>query len=124
MPSEERVRRVSNRIHEELAEIFLQEVSDPRLSGTTVTGVEVDRELAYATIFVSLLGSEDQIEEMMEALERAKGFLRSQLAMRISLRSFPQLRFRYDASTDRGARVDELLEALQNEKNLTAEDEA
>lgn len=79
-----------------------------------MTGVDVDREFAYATIFVS-----GPVEEhvAMAALKRARGYLRSQLARRISMRTFPQLRFRWDHSTVRGARVDELLDDLKHEGN-------
>lgn len=77
-----------------------------------MTGVEVDREFAYATIYVT--GPVDQ-QAALAALSRARGFLRSQLAGRISIRSFPRLRFRWDHSTDRGARVDELLDQLKRE---------
>ncbi len=77
-----------------------------------MTGVEVDREFAYATVFVS--GSVDE-KAAMAALDRARGFLRSQLARRISIRTFPKLRFRWDNSSARGARIDELLDQLKRE---------
>lgn len=77
-----------------------------------MTGVDVDREFAYATIFVS--GSVDQ-KAAMAALDRARGFLRGQLARRIPIRTFPRLRFRWDHSTVRGGRIDELLDQLKHE---------
>ena len=113
MTSETRARRVADQISEELALMFQRDVADPRLSGITVTGAEVDRELAYATIYVT---SPDDRDQVLEGLERAKGFLRSQLAKRIPLRSFPQLRFQWDYSPDRGARVDELLDQLRDDQ--------
>jgi ribosome-binding factor A len=81
----------------------------------TATDVEVDRELAYATIYVTSITSKEDKDAILRALEGAKGFLRSQLASRIQLRSFPQLRFRWDPSPDRGARIDELLDMLRDE---------
>ena len=115
MSKEERARRVANRVQEEIAVLFQRDVSDPRLSQITVTGVEVDRELAYATVYISWLGDQEGVEEVFNALEGASGFLRSRLASRIQLRSFPQLRFRYDSSPNRGARIDELLAEIQEE---------
>jgi ribosome-binding factor A len=56
-------------------------------------------------------------DDILEGLERARGFLRSELARRIPLRSFPQLRFRWDASVDHGAHIDELLDALKREQD-------
>jgi ribosome-binding factor A len=96
-----------------LAILLQRKVADPRLAGLTVTGVDVDRELAYATIYVT---AQDDEEEVLAALASARGFLRKELASSIPMRSFPQLRFRWDYSPDRGARVDELLERLEQER--------
>ncbi|MFV1858152.1 MAG: 30S ribosome-binding factor RbfA [Anaerolineales bacterium] len=122
MPSETRARRVADRINRELAILLQRKVADPRLASLTVTGVEVDRELAYATIYVTALNEE---REVLIALESARGFLRKELASNIPMRAFPQLRFRWDFSPDRGARVDELLDRLQEEREeLEARGEA
>jgi len=112
MTSEARSRRIATRMQEELAEILLRQVSDPRLEGLTVTGIDVDRELAFATIHVTMAEAEAQ-KDVMTALIRARGFFRSELARRIPLRSFPRLRFRWDASAERGARIEELLASLK-----------
>lgn len=114
MTSEARSRRIATRMMEELAEILRRDVSDPRLEGLLVTGIDVDRELAYATIHVSLSGAESQ-KEVMTALQGARGFLRTELARRIPLRAFPRLRFRWDASAERGARIEEVLASLKRE---------
>ncbi len=124
MPSETRARRVADRINRELAILLQRKVADPRLASLTVTGVDVDRELAYATIYVT---AQDDEEEVMTALASARGFIRKQLASSIPMRSFPQLRFRWDYSPDRGARVDELLERLEQERQeqgLSTQDSA
>ncbi|MEE9216666.1 MAG: 30S ribosome-binding factor RbfA [Anaerolineales bacterium] len=113
VPSETRARRVADRINRELAILLQRKVADPRLAGLNVTGVDVDRELAYATIYVTAQNDE---QEVLRALDSARGFLRKQLASNIPLRSFPQLRFRWDYSPDRGARVDELLDRLEEER--------
>jgi len=112
MTSEARSRRIGTRMQEELAEILLRQVSDPRLEGLIVTGIDVDRELAFATIHVTMAEAEAQ-KDVMTALIRARGFFRSELARRIPLRSFPRLRFRWDASAERGARIEELLASLK-----------
>jgi ribosome-binding factor A len=115
MVSEARARRISDRIQEELSVLFQREVSDPRLVMLTVTDVEVDRELAFATVFVTATGGEERMEEVLRALDGAGGFLRRELASRIHLRSFPRLRFRWDFSQERGTRIDELLDMLSSE---------
>ena len=114
MTSEERARKVAKRIFEEISVIFQREVSDPRLSNLTITDVKVDRELAYATVFISTLQDDDR-DAILNALKGAQGFLRSQLASRVPMRVFPQLRFRYDPSSAHGARIDELLNEISEE---------
>ncbi|MGB2896588.1 MAG: 30S ribosome-binding factor RbfA [Anaerolineales bacterium] len=116
MASKARARKVGDRIREELADILVRDVADPRLTMITVTHVDVDRELAYATVFIVAGGEEERMDEVLAGLERAQGFLRSQLAARIQLRSFPQLRFRWDASHQRGMRIEEILDSLKEER--------
>ncbi len=113
--SDRRVLRIQERIKEELAEILLYEVADPRLQGVTVTDVEVDRELAYADIYVSALDSARK-GEILQGFERAKGYLRTLLAQRIPLRTFPRLRFHWDDTPERAARLERLFELLRAER--------
>ena len=112
MVSEARARRIAGRIREEMALLFLREVTDPRLSMVTVTEVNVDKELAFASVYVTATDAEDRVEEILKALEGASSFFRRELARKIPLRSFPKLRFYWDASQERGARIDELLAML------------
>jgi ribosome-binding factor A len=122
MPTETRARKLGKRIGVELAELLLRDVDDPRLAMVTVTEVNVDRELAFATIYVTTLTGGEDRDEILRAFEGARGFLRSQLASRIQLRSFPQLRFRWDQSPDRGARIEELLQKLRDEGGQSKDD--
>ena len=115
MPSDARARRVGDRIREDLAEILQREVHDPGLALVTVTGVDVDREFGYATVYVTTSDPQRRAE-VLSAFERARGFLRSALAARIPLRSFPQLRFRYDTSVDEGARIEDLLNQIKRDE--------
>lgn len=116
MVNEARVRRIGDRIQQELSLVLQRKVADTRLAMVTVTAVDVDRELAYATIYITALGEEDRMNEVLRALEGARGYLRRELAARVRLRSFPQLRFRWDFSQERGARIDELLNMLKSER--------
>jgi len=115
MPSEARARRVGERIQEELAILLIRNVADPRLNMVTITDVDVDRELAYATIYVTASGGEEREEEVLEGMESASGYFKSELATRIQLRAFPQLRFRWDVAHERGQRIEELLDSLKTE---------
>ncbi|TET38349.1 MAG: 30S ribosome-binding factor RbfA [Anaerolineales bacterium] len=122
MATKARARKVAERIQEELADILMRNVADPRLAMVTITAVDVDRELAYAQIYVVASGDDERMDDVLAGLEGAQGYLRSQLAARIQLRSFPQLRFRWDASHERGARIEELLDSLQEERGEKAGD--
>jgi ribosome-binding factor A len=113
MTSTARARRIGDRIREELATLLLREVADPRIGRLTVTGVDVDRELSLATVYVTAADAGGRSDEMLAALRGAGGFLRTALAQRIPLRTFPRLRFRWDISVDHGARIEELLDDLQ-----------
>lgn len=125
MTSQGRANRVAQRIKEELSTLLLFEVSDPRISDVFITHVKVDRELAFANIFVSALEGVERSEEILEGFRSASGFLRRQLAHRIDLRSFPQLRFNWDPVPENADRIDKLISSLHNDddKTDTSEDE-
>lgn len=124
MVSESRSDRIADRIKRELTLLFLQEISDPRLEGVNVTYVDVDRELAYADIYVSALEGGDRQKEILQALKRAAGFIRTQLAMSIShLRTFPQVRFHWDPVPERVERLDQIFAELDDEEGIDEQDE-
>lgn len=123
MPSTLRLQRVADRIREEFSEMIVREISDPRLSGISVTGVKVDRELTYADIFVSALEGHERAPEIMAGLEHANGFLRKQLAARIELRVFPRLRFHWDPTPERAEHIERLLLELRQQQPPAAPEE-
>ena len=107
-----RQRRVADRIRSELSDLFLREIKDPRLSQITVTDVTIDRDLAYAEVYVNAMGAEDRKEDVLAGLEHAGGFLRNEIGARIRLRRTPQLRFHWDPSLEYGERIVKLLDSL------------
>ena len=116
MPSPIRLKKIANRIKEDLSELLIYEVQDPRLSGVMVTDVNVDRELYYANIYVSALEGKSRSKEILEGLESASGFLRSQLAQTIELRTFPRLRFYWDPTPENADRIEFLIKQLHEEE--------
>ncbi len=117
MVSESRSIRIADRIKKELSLLFLHEIEDPRLEGVTVTHVKVDRELAFADIYVSAFEGKERVEEIMAGLEHAKGYLRSALAHHIShLRTFPHLRFHWDLVPERVDRIDQIIAEIDAEE--------
>ena len=117
MVSKTRTQRIGDRIREELSEMLLLEVSDPRLQGISVTDVEVDRELAYASVYISALEGEQRWQEILDGLEHAQGFLRHELSQRIDLRTFPRLRFRWDSTLERAEKIERLIASIHEESS-------
>ncbi len=124
MVSESRTDRIADRIKRELSLLFMQEISDPRLEGVNITAVDLDREISHADIYVSARDGSDRQKDILAALKRASGFIRSQLAVSIShLRTFPQLRFHWDPIPERVDRMDEIFAELDEEEGLEDLDE-
>lgn len=113
--SEERVRRVAERIKEEMADILARRSKDPRLKWASVTGVEVSRDLRHARIYVSPMPGGSG-EELMAGLERAKGFIRSQLGRALELYVTPEITFRLDDSIEHGVRISQILQQIREEQ--------
>ena len=121
MATKIRVKRIADGIYEELSELLLFRIKDPRLNGVNVTDVEVDRELAFADIYVSALEGQSRKDEVLEGLQSAVGFIRSQLARAIQLRSFPVIRFHWDPTPERADRIDQLINSLPETDSDNAE---
>ena len=103
--------RIADQIQRELAEIIRTELRDPRVgSMVTLTGVEMSRDQSHAKVFFTVLGAESAAKDAAEGLQRAAGFLRSELAHRLSTRSVPELHFHFDESVERGVRLSRLID--------------
>jgi ribosome-binding factor A len=114
MPTVARAQRLAERIRQEIADLLLRDLTDPRFHLLSVTDVRVDREFAYADVYVSAVAADpDRREEIIEALDRACGYVRHELATRIPLRAFPQLRFHWDPTPERAERLEGLIDSLR-----------
>ncbi len=122
MVSKMRAERIADRIREELSEMLIQNVSDPRLSGISITGVRIDRELAYAEVYFSALEGSERAKEILDGLKHAQGFLRRELALRVDIRTFPRLRFHYDPTFERAEHIERLIASL-HETEAAGEDQ-
>ncbi len=105
-----RPRRVAELIRRELAMLIPRELDDPHAHEITITGAEVSRDMSSARIYFSLLSGAAEAKQTTKSLNRAAGFLRHALMGRVSLRTVPALRFYFDESVERGARIDSLIE--------------
>ncbi len=123
MPTKLRLQRIADRMRQELAEMIIREVNDRRLAGISITDVSVDRELAYADIYVSAVEGASRSAEILAGLEHASGFLRHSLAERIELRTFPRLRFHWDPTPENADHIERLLASLRQEGEQSQENQ-
>jgi ribosome-binding factor A len=111
-----RTEQVGDEILRVLGEIIQNEVKDPGVGFVTVTGVTVTPDLQRANVRLSVMGDDQQRKESMQALERAKGFLRYRVGQEVILRTVPQLVLHLDTSLDHAMRIGDVLRELEVER--------
>lgn len=105
----------------ELSDLLRTRVKDPRVGFASITHVEVSGDLRHAKVFVSVMGSPEEQVATIQTLKHAAGFLRHELAGRITLRYMPELAFKLDNSIAEGAHVLELIQQFEQEEHLQEE---
>ena len=101
--------RVADQIQRELAQLIQRDMQDPRLKLLSVSAVEVTRDLAYATVFVTSMTDDASHQEILQVLNKANGFLRRELGKAMRLRIVPELKFKYDESLEKGMSMAKLI---------------
>lgn len=104
-----RIEKVQELIKQEVSQIILRELKDPRIGFVTVTQVDVTGDLRSAKIYVSLMGDEEQIKDCWTGLQKSLGYIRREIGKRIRLRCTPELSFQLDKSLDYSVHIQELL---------------
>ena len=118
-----RQQRVAGLLFEELSIMLNGELSDPRVSLITVTGVQLSKDLRNAKVHIYHQNEEFCRKEVLAGLRSATPYLRSQLASRCGLRMVPEILFYYDDTPERAARIDELLSQIAQERGERTDDE-
>ena len=109
-----RMKRVSTLLRNEISEILVNDLTDPRLGFLTVCHVEVSKDLHNAVVYVSVLSEDaEQVRSALEALEHAKGYIKALLSQRVVLKFMPDLRFRLHEGARHASRIQALLEQLK-----------
>jgi ribosome-binding factor A len=119
-PTYKRAERVSDQMKEEIADILMRKIKDPRIGFVTVTDVEVADDLRNAKVFVSIYGGDK--DKTLKGLESASAFIRSELGRRMRMRYTPEILFRFDKTVEQGAHIMELLRTLEDEKEKKKKD--
>ncbi len=121
-----RTQRVAQQLQKELALILQREIRDDRLAMTTISSVEVTRDMAYTKVYVTFLTIGDQKpEESLEILREMAPYIRSLLGKRIRLRVTPEINFIYDESLTEGMRISTLVsKAVRDDEERHVDDES
>ena len=117
--------RVSDAIQRILGQVIAQEVRDPRIGMVNINAVTVTRDMAYAKVYVTFVGAEDEAEslEAAKTLNKAAGFLRTFLAKELSMRTVPKLQFIYDKTAIRGQELSYLIDRAIKEDSTHVHDD-
>ena len=115
MPHTHRQEKLGELMMAELSDLLRTRLKDPRIGFASITHVEVSGDLRHAKVFVSVMGSAEEQTATMKGLKNASGFLRHELAGRLTLRYMPELVFKLDTSIEEGSRVLELIKKLEQE---------
>ncbi|MDF1693079.1 MAG: 30S ribosome-binding factor RbfA [Zhongshania sp.] len=121
-----RTARIADFLKRELGSFIQKELRDPRLGMVSVIDAEVSRDMSHAKIYVTVMGkdSAEEAKESLDVLNKAAGFLRSQVAKINNARTTPQLRFYYDSSINRGQHISKLIQdAVASDRSRYPEDD-
>jgi ribosome-binding factor A len=110
-----RIDRLGDLIKEEISNLLIKQVRDPRIGMLTITDVEVSRDMRTAKVFYTVGGDTNARREAQRGLESAVGFIRSAVAHNLTIRRMPELTFVFDTSLDYGQKIDRILEELKEE---------
>ncbi|MGM9580725.1 MAG: 30S ribosome-binding factor RbfA [Anaerovibrio sp.] len=111
-----RIEKIQELMKQEISQIILQELKDPRIGFVTVTQVEVTRDLSIAKVYVSIMGNEEQIAKSWKGLNSSLGFIRREVGHRIRLRVTPDLKFVLDKSLDYSDHIQKLLLQIERDE--------
>ncbi len=110
-----RSRRVADLVQKELARLIQRQIKDPRLGMITIASADISPDLKNARVYVTSLGGDANVEELVETLNDMAGHFRYELAQVLSLRVVPKLKFVFDSSIERGSRLSALIDSLHKD---------
>ena len=112
-----RSQRIQELLLEEISKLLQSGLKDPRIGFTTITRVEVSDNLKHAKVFVSVMGSEKEKTDTLEALTSAKGFIRNALGKNLYLRYLPELEFKKDENAEHVEKITRIINDLHSESD-------
>ena len=107
-----RSEKVAEAIHEMVSELLIKGLKDPRIGFVTITGVKVTDDLHLATIYFTVIGSDEEKSATGKGLNSARGYIRKEMGRNLRMRYVPDIAFRYDESVEYGNRIESLLKEI------------
>jgi ribosome-binding factor A len=108
-----RADRVSDLLKEEIAQMLLKEIKDPRIGFVTITDVKVSDDLRLAKVFFSMFGNDKELAQTDKGLNSAASYIKKKLGKRLKMRYIPDILFKFDGSFEYGSRIDSILKGLK-----------
>ena len=108
-----RADRVSDLLKEEISQMLLKDIKDPRIGFVTITDVEVTDDLSQARVFFSMVESDEELEKTIKGLNSASSYIKKKLGKRLRMRYIPDIVFEFDSSLRYGSYIDSILEGLK-----------
>lgn len=105
--------RMEKILEREISNIIFQDIKNEKIKFVTITKASLTNDLSLATVYYTVYGNEDQVSATIEALNEAKGFIRSVLSKRIEVKKTPDLKFKYDESFEQGNKIEEILKKIK-----------
>lgn len=112
-----RTDRLGGQIQQEISEIISRKIKDPRIGFVTITGVKMSPDLRYATVYITVMGADEEADMSLACLESASSFIRHELGGRLHVKHVPELRFHMDEAALRGRRIDSILREIKDPGN-------
>jgi ribosome-binding factor A len=117
-----RPRRLGELLKKEISEIVMRGIKDPRIAFVSITSVTCTHDLRHARVFISVLGTEKERKSTIAGLRSATGYIRREIAHRLSLKYTPELKFEYDDSIEEGSRILALIDSVIKEDGRDSDD--
>jgi ribosome-binding factor A len=114
--------RVGDQLLREMAELLMLKVKDPRVKGTTLTGIHLSNDLKNAKVYYSVLGGDQAAREAQAGLDSAKGYIKREIGLRLALKYMPDIIFKHDRTLEMGDHMEKLLKNLKEDENPTPEE--
>lgn len=115
MATHSRIERVAELIQQEISQLLIRGLKDPRIGLLTITGAKVSPDLREAWIYYAVHGEAKARRDAQAGLEAARGYIRREVGRAVRLRVTPELHFVFDEAIERGDRIDQLLRQVKQQ---------